>query len=112
GSPYVDCGAGCSDLALNKTATVSGLWSPDNPASKVNDGNTGTTAACEGPTGYCAIASDANRNQAIGNFLQIDLGAVMSVQSVTAYGRRDAALTQGQNLNLRFSTNGTSWSTT
>ncbi|HEV8337131.1 MAG TPA: discoidin domain-containing protein [Candidatus Polarisedimenticolia bacterium] len=111
GSPYVDCGTSCSDLALNKTATASGLWSPDNPASKVNDGNTGTTSACEGAAGYCAIASDPNRNQAIGNFLQIDLGAVVSVKSVTVYGRRDAALSQGQNLNLRLSTDGTSWST-
>jgi len=36
----------------------------------------------------------------------------MSVKSVTVYGRRDAALGQGQNLNLKLSSDGVSWTTT
>ncbi len=113
GSAYVDCGGTCVNLAQGKTVTASGLWDPTgNPPEKVNDGNTGTNPACEHATGYCAIASDAVGGQAIGNYLQIDLGSVMSVKSVTVYGRRDAALTQGQNLYLKTSTDGNSWTST
>ncbi len=111
--PYVDCGTNCTNLALDKTVTASGLWNQfTNPASKVNDGNTGTTSACEGDTGYCSIASTLTGAQAIGNYLQVDLGSVISVKSVTVYGRRDNALPQGQNLNLKLSSDGTNWTTT
>jgi len=110
---YSDCGGSCGNMALGKTVTYSGLWNAGaNPATKVNDGNTGTTPACEGASGFCAIASTPGGAQGIGNFLQIDLGAVESVKSVTVYGRRDAAPTQAQNLNLKLSTDGTSWTTT
>jgi hypothetical protein len=110
---YVDCGAACTNLAPGKAVSYSGLWNAStNPASKVNDTNTGTTSACEGSSGYCAIASDTVGGQAIGNYLQIDLGQLMSVKSVTVYGRRDTALTQGQNLNLKLSTDGSNWNTT
>ena len=108
---YVDCGGACTNLAPGKTVSASGLWNAStNPASKVNDTNTGTTSACEGSSGYCAIASDSVGGQAIGNYLQIDLGQLMSVKSVTVYGRRDTALTQGQNLTLKLSTDGNNWS--
>src|SRR5437773_1231125 len=110
---YLDCGGSCSNLAIGKSASASGLWNAaTNPASKVNDNNTGTTSACEGSAGYCAIASDSGGGQAVGNYLQIDLGAAMSVKSVTVYGRRDTALTQGQNLNLKLSSDGTTWNST
>src|SRR2546428_7138836 len=64
---YEDCGGNCSNLAPGKTVTASGLWDAvGNPASKVNDTNTGTTSTCEGSSGYCAIASDYSGGQAIG----------------------------------------------
>jgi hypothetical protein len=108
---YADCGGSCTNLAPGKTVTYSALWNATtNPASKVNDTNTGTTSTCEGSSGYCAIASDSGGGQAIGNYLQIDLGQLMSVKNVTVYGRRDTALTQGQNLTLKFSTDGNTWS--
>jgi len=110
---YVDCGAACSNLAPGKTVSYSHLYDPTNsPASKVNDTNTGTTSTCQGSSGYCAIASDSFGGQAIGNYFQVDLGQLMSVKSVTVYGRRDTALTQGQNLNLKLSTDGVNWTTT
>jgi len=67
--------------------------------------------ACEGSSGYCAIASNSVGGQAVGNYLQIDLGAIKSVKSVTVYGRRDTALSQARNLNLKISTDGTNWTT-
>src|SRR5262245_5341139 len=110
---YVDCGSSCTNVAIGKPVTYSGLWNATtNPATKVDDGNTGTTSACEGSSGYCAIASDNVGGQAVGNYLQIDLGQLMSVKSVTVYGRRDTALTQGQNLNLKLSADGVNWTTT
>ncbi|HEX4824601.1 MAG TPA: discoidin domain-containing protein [Candidatus Polarisedimenticolaceae bacterium] len=107
---YVDCGSGCADLALGKPVSDSGLWDPTNsPATKLNDNNTGTTSTCEGAQGYCAIACDPGHAQAVGNFFQIDLGELKSVNSVIVYGRRDTALTQAQNLKLRLSRDGVSW---
>jgi hypothetical protein len=110
---YEDCGSNCTNLAVGKPVTYSGLWNAtNNPASKVNDGNTGTSSTCEGSTGLCTIASNSSGGQAVGNYVQIDLGQIMSVKSVTVYGRRDSSLTQAQNLNLKTSTDGSSWTTT
>jgi F5/8 type C domain-containing protein len=107
---YIDCGPACFNLAPGKYVASSGLWDAENsPAEKLNDGNTGTTSVCQGPDGYCAIASDPGHAQAIGNFFQIDLGGIKSVNSVTVYGRRDTAFTQGQDLKLRLSRDGLSW---
>jgi hypothetical protein len=107
---YVDCGTSCVNLAPGKPVSASGLWDPVNsPGTKLVDYNTGTNPTCEGPQGFCAIACDPGHAQAIGNYFQIDLGAVKSVKSVRVYGRRDTALTQGQNLKLRLSRDGVSW---
>jgi Zn-dependent metalloprotease len=107
---YVDCGTSCVNLAPGKTVTASGLWDPPNsPGTKLVDLNTGTNPTCEGPNGYCAIACDPGHAQAVGNYFQIDLGAVKSVKSVRVYGRRDFAVTQGKNLKLRLSRDGVSW---
>jgi hypothetical protein len=107
---YVDCGTSCVNLAPGKPVTASGLWDAvNNPPSKLVDNNTGTNPACQGAGGNCAIASDQGHAQAIGNFLQIDLGAVKSVKDVRVFGRRDTAFTQGQNLKLRLSRDGVSW---
>ena len=107
---YVECGTSCVNLAPGKPVTASGLWDPTNsPGTKLVDSNTGTNPACEGSTGYCAIACDPGHAQAVGNFFQIDLGAVKSVSTVKVFGRRDAAFTQGQNLKLRLSRDGVSW---
>jgi hypothetical protein len=81
----------------------------NSPGTKLVDYNTGTDPTCQGPQGFCAIASDPGHAQAIGNYFQIDLGAVKSVKSVRVYGRRDTALTQAQNLKLRLSRDGVSW---
>jgi hypothetical protein len=107
---YVDCGTSCVNLAPGKPVSASGLWDPVNsPGTKLVDYNTGTDPTCQGPQGFCAIASDPGHAQAIGNYFQIDLGAVKSVKSVRVYGRRDTALTQAQNLKLRLSRDGVSW---
>jgi len=107
---YVDCGTSCVNLAPGKPVTASGLWDPTNsPGTKLVDTNTGTDPTCEGASGYCAIASDPGHAQAVGNFFQIDLGAVKSVKSVRVYGRRDFAVTQGKNQRLRLSRDGVSW---
>jgi Zn-dependent metalloprotease len=107
---YVDCGTSCVNLAPGKTVTASGLWDPTNsPGTKLVDSNTGTNPTCEGAQGYCAIACDPGHAQAIGNYFQIDLGAVKSVKSVRVYGRRDFAVTQGKNLKLRLSRDGVNW---
>ena len=73
------------------------------------DANTGTNPTCEGASGYCAIACDPGHAQAVGNYFQIDLGAVKSVKSVRVYGRRDFAVTRGKNLKLRLSRDGVNW---
>jgi Zn-dependent metalloprotease len=107
---YVDCGTSCVNLAPGKTVTASGLWDPTNsPGTKLVDANTGTNPTCEGASGYCAIACDPGHAQAVGNYFQIDLGAVKSVKSVRVYGRRDFAVTQGKNLKLRLSRDGVNW---